>query len=264
MESWALVTGAGSGIGRGIVLALAQRQQRIILVGRRRQLLEGTAAEAQALGATCYVIDCDLAAVGAVEELVNKVHQHCGSVKILIHNAGVLAPGPIASYSSNDLDRAMAVNFLAPIQLTRALLPNLVSHSGSVVLVASTAAWLPFPFMSMYSATKGGLRMWGESFRTELEAQGARLLIAYPPFTRTSMVRGMSDGAGLRFPLASPEVVGEQIVRALHAERRELWCAWSDRCLAWMERAAPWLVHAILRNQRHRFRQIAEAAEARL
>lgn len=264
MESWVVVTGAGSGIGREIVLALAREQRRIVLVGRRRELLEQTAADARAVGATCCVIDLDLGAPGAVEELANKVHEQCGRVSVLINNAAVLAQGPVETFELADIERAVKVNLTAPLQLVRAFLPDLVATSGTVVLVASTAGWVPFPYTSLYVATKAGLRMWGEAFRAELEAQGARLLIAYPPFTATSMTSGISDGAGVRVSLASADVVGQRIVQAMNAGRRELWCAWTDWLLVSLEGIAPRLMQALLRNQRKRFERMMTGADAKL
>lgn len=262
MDSWALVTGAGSGIGRGIALELARQRWKVVLVGRRREALEETSREIAALGVDTRVISCDLVHPPLLIDLMHEVRRVAGPIGLLVNNAGTLAPGALADQDTADIARAAAINLVVPMALTRLFLDDLTATRGTVVLVASTAAWMPFPDTSLYCGTKAGLRMWGESVRWELEARGVNLMIAYPPFTETAMTQGMSEGAGVRMRLASPDVVGARIVQAALKGRRELWCSLTDRWLARLQRFAPWLTRPILGWQRQRFERMMMSARA--
>ena len=151
-------------------------------------------------------------------------------------------------------ERAVATNLLAPAELTRQALPDLVARGGSVVFIISSVSLVPLPSAAVYSATKAGLRALGESLRYELAAQGVHLLVACPPATDTAMTRGMAQAGGLpSFPAARPAAVGEHIVRALIARKKELYFGGSDAILSVAYKIAPALVRAVLATQRERF-----------
>lgn len=261
MDSWAVVTGAGSGIGRGIVLALAKDRSRIALVGRRRELLERTAEEARQLGATCLVIVADLSKSEGVQDVIDQFRTTCGTVGTLINNAGLLSAGALSEHSLDQIEGTAQVNLVAPMLLTRACWSELVANQGAIVLVASTAAWVPFPYASLYAGTKAGLRVWGESLRAEARTQNVHVMLAYPPFTETAMTEGMSISAGVQLRFACPLKVGQQIVNALQARRAEWWGAWTDRWLARLERFVPSLMHRLMYQQRNRLQRMMDSAQ---
>jgi short-subunit dehydrogenase len=173
---------------------------------------------------------------------------------ILVNNAGVMAGGDLSTLTLGQIERAVATNLLAPIELTRQALPDLVERGGSIVFIISSTSLVPLPSAAVYSATKAGLRALGESLRYELAAQGVHLLMACPPATDTAMTRGMAQAGGLpSFDAARPSAVGEHIVRALVAHEKELYFGGSDRILMIAYKIAPSLVRAILATQRERF-----------
>jgi len=224
------------------------------LVGRRPALLDSTACEVVALGARGVALPTDLASGDERAEVLGRARAALGRIDILVHSAGALAGGELAALSPDEIERTVAVNLLAPIALTRLALPELAARRGAVVLVGSATSFAPLPAATVYSATKAGLRAFGEALRYELDPQGVRLLVAYPPATDTAMIRGMARAAGApSFRLAAPELVGERIVAALVAGRRELLIGAGDRALALAYRLAPRLVQAVLRTQRRRF-----------
>jgi short-subunit dehydrogenase len=264
MRRTALITGGGSGIGRGIALALARRDVDVALVARRPAPLEAVAHEAAALGVRSVALPADLADGDERAILLPRARSALGPIDILVHSAGVLAGGDLATLAPDEIERAVAVNLLAPIALTRLALPDLAARRGALVLVASTTSLVPLPSAAVYAATKAGLSAFGAALRYELEPLGVRLLVAYPPSADTAMVRGMADAAGMPgYHLAPPALVGERIVAALAAGRRELLWGAGERTLVLAYRLAPWLIRLILRTQRRRFARMMSASGRR-
>jgi short-subunit dehydrogenase len=251
----ALITGGGSGIGRGIALALARRGVSMVLVGRRLEALQATAAEVQVLGGLAFPLAADLAHPAQRQALMPQACQMLGEpLECLIHNAGEMVSGPLLERSAEQIEQAVGVNLTAAIDLTRLALPDLIATYGSVVLVGSTAGRMPLPYASLYSASKAGLGAFAESLRYELEPLGVRLLLVYPPNTATAMTRGLAEAAGFgRFPLADPNSVGERIVAALYSQQQELSWASAEWALSGLYRLAPRLVRALFRTQSNRF-----------
>jgi short-subunit dehydrogenase len=253
----ALVTGGGSGIGRGIALAYAKRGVDVAITGRRLDLLERVAAEVSSVGVRAVPLPADLAEEAGRAGLVSRVLDEFGRLDILANNAGVLQPGSLLGKSSGDIREAVATNLLAPIELTRQALPELARRKGAVVLVASGVSYVPMPYASLYSATKAGLAAFGEALRYELAPLGVRLLLFYPSGTDTDMVRGMAQAAGVSgFPLVSPEVVGERVVRSLARGKQEVYMGAEARLLPLLYRLSPRLVRALYRSQRAIFERM--------
>jgi short-subunit dehydrogenase len=253
-RSTAIITGAGSGIGRGIAHALARRGYDVALVGRRAERLAAVARDIGDRGGRAVALPADLAVAEERRSVVERAREALGPVDVLVNNAGVLAGGDLSSLSVSEIERAVATNLLAPLELTRLALPDLAARKGSVVLIISSMSLVPLPYAAVYSATKAGVRAFGESLRYELAAQRIHLLVVCPPATDTAMIRGMAQASGLpAFPAARPAIVGEHIVRALMARKKELYFPGSDRALTLAYKIAPTLVRAILSTQRARF-----------
>jgi len=253
----ALVTGGGTGIGRGIALALARQGVRVALVGRRLDSLLATADAIQALGQSALPLAADLAEPAAWPKLVDELHQEWGAIDTLVHNAGVLGGGALRDQSLTAIQQGVTTNLTAPIALTHLLLPDLIRQRGRVVLVGSTTSFVPMPYLALYGGTKAGLHHWGTALRHELTGLGVHLLIAYPPATATAMTVAMAAQAqatsGRRPLLSSPEVIGATIVRALAQGKRE--CVWwgGEHLLRLLYGVAPGLTQRLLFSQRHRF-----------
>jgi len=259
----ALVTGGGSGIGRGIALALARRGVALALVGRRPAPLTAVVNAATALGVRAVALPADLAVPGERDALLERARAALGPPTLLVHAAGLLAGGDLADLDLTTIDRAIATNLAAPIALTRAALPDLLATRGAVILVASLTAEVPFPAATLYSATKAGIAAFGEALRHEIGPRGVRVLLAYPPATATAMTRGMAHAAGVPgYRLADPDAVGEAIVVALLAGRRTWRGGAGDRALALAHRLAPAFTRPLLRSQRARFRRMMTAPGA--
>ncbi|HEY1015930.1 MAG TPA: SDR family NAD(P)-dependent oxidoreductase [Herpetosiphonaceae bacterium] len=245
----ALVTGGGSGIGRGIALALARRGMALALAGRRADRLAAVAAEIQAAGGSASCLQADLTDPGQIADLAERAAA-LGLLRVLVNCAGALAGGPFAERSPAEIEQAVALNLLAPLLLTRRLLPELRARGGAVVLVGSMLSFVPLPGAALYAATKHGLRAFGAALRCELAGTGVRLLTAHPPGTATALTAGMRRRAPALYRPARPEQVGERIVLALEQGREELAWGAGERLLIGMERLAPTLAARLIRRFR--------------
>ena len=216
----ALVTGAGSGIGRAVALALAGRGAILWLVGRTLDTLEAVATDARRLGAQAVCCPADLSRDEDVHALVAAVRTGAPGLDILVHSAATIAMGPVEAAPVEELDRQYRVNLRAPYLLTQALLPLLRARRGQVVFINSSAGLTAVPQFSQYSATKAALKALADSLRGEVNASGVRVLTVYPGRTATPMGQEVHAMEGKPYrpeTLAQPEDVAALVVDAIAA-----------------------------------------------
>jgi len=211
----ALVTGASGGLGQAIARALAGAGAQLVLSGRRGDVLEGLASE---LGA--QVAPADLSDPDAVRSLA-AAH---ADVDILVANAGLPASGRLASFSDEQIDRALNVNLRAPMVLAHALAPAMVARrSGHIVVMSSLSGKAAAAGSSIYSATKFGLRGFAGALRAELHGSGVGVSAIFPGFIRDA---GMFQDAGVTLPRGTqtktPEQVASATLRAIERDRGEV------------------------------------------
>ena len=212
----ALVTGASAGIGRAMALGLASEGVSVHLLARRRDPLEGVAAEIAARGGTATVLPGDMgdeASLRAAAALLA-----AGPLDILIHAAAVIAIGPVAEAAVAEFDRQWRINVRGPWLLTQLLLPALRARRGQVVFVNSSAGLAAAPGVSQYAATKHALRAIADSLRAEVNADGIRVLSVYPGRTATPMQEALHGLEGKPYrpaALLQPEQVAELTLSAL-------------------------------------------------
>lgn len=225
----ALVTGASSGIGRATAAALAGRGARVVALGRDAARLEGV-GERQVVW--------DLAEPGAVAEEV-------GPVDVLVNNAGVGWAGPLVE--TPEVERLVAVNLVAPILLTRALLPGMLERGrGHIVNVASIAGFVAPRDEAVYAATKAGLVAFSESLRYELRGSGVGVTLVAPGVVATPFFERRGRPYDRRWPQPiSAERVAEAIARAIEDEKDEVFVPRWMSAVARLRGAAPGLFRAL-------------------
>ena len=211
----ALLTGATGGIGHAIARALHRRGVRLILTGRRTDVLEPLAQE---LGARSFAVDLEQPA--EVDRLIAEV----GHVDLLVANAAVPASGPLLEYSDDQIDRALQVNLRAPIMLARHLAESMVAQEwGHIVFISSLSGKTGAAGSSIYSATKFGLRGFGQGLRGDLHGSGVGVSVVFPGFIRDA---GMFAESGVDLPgfvgTSTPEQVADGVVVAIEHDRGEL------------------------------------------
>ena len=190
----ALVTGASSGIGREVALALAHGGARVGLVARRRSLLEGIAGEIAAQGGTAYVLPGDVTDAAAVRDGFAELERRAGSIDIVVNNAGIVVPAPVADMLPDDLERMLRVNlFGALLVMQEAVRRMRDGGGGSIVNVGSLAGRRGVSPLGGYCATKFGLIGLTEALRMELRGEPIHVSLVLPGFVDTAMVGDLSQ-----------------------------------------------------------------------
>jgi uncharacterized protein len=191
----ALVTGASSGIGEAIAEELAARGCTLVLVARREEALQALAAGLRERhGIRTEVVVADLAVPGAADALAAEVAGRGLVVDVLVNNAGL---GDFSAFAEADpakLETMVQLNVGALTALTRALLPGMLARGhGTVLNVASTAAFLPGPLMAVYYASKAYVLSLSEALAEEVRGSGVRVSVLCPGPVAT----GFQDAAAL-------------------------------------------------------------------
>ncbi len=191
----AVVTGAGSGIGREFALALAP-DTRLLLADIDEPAAARTAALVVARGGEAHAVACDVRDASAVDALARTAHDVLGHVDTLVNNAGVLVVGTVTDLSLDDYRRAIDVNLWGVIHGCRAFAPAMRRRRrGRIINVASLAGFVPLPLMGPYGATKAAVIALSESLAAELREAGVTVTVVCPSFTRTGLIDNSSgDG----------------------------------------------------------------------
>jgi short-subunit dehydrogenase len=213
-----LLSGATGGLGRAIAEALDGEGARLVLSSRRQEELEVLARSLP--GDAHEVIVADLANEGAAEKLI----QDAGVLDGLIANAALPATGRLESFSSEEVQRALRVNFESPILMARALAPKLSEkREGHLVFIASLAGKVGSPRSSLYNSTKFGLRGFAFGLREDLHPHGVGVSIVSPGFVREA---GMFHDSGSKAPpglgTTTPRKVARAVVQAIRRDRNEI------------------------------------------
>lgn len=249
-----LLTGASSGIGRELALALARRQARLLLVARREELLRETVEQCRLLGSDADYLAGDVTDPADRDAAIYRLEDRWQGLDVLVNNAGASAHGLFADSDEHTMRGVMEVNFFAPVEFTRRALPLLLrGRNSAIVNIGSIIGHRGLPFNSEYAASKFALRGWSESLRAELIGDGIDVLMVSPGTTDTEFFDHLlakraslpwADRAG-GIP---PAAVAEQTVRALERGRREIYPNWRGHTLVLANRLFPGLIDRIMGN----------------
>src|SRR6185436_8775569 len=164
----AIVTGAGTGIGRAIAERLARDGWNLVLVGRRAHLLEQTRGVCSEAGSVVVALPRDVTERSSADEVTTVALDAFGRIDALVNNAGLARFARIEDATLSDLDRMFSVNVFAPVALIRAAIPALRESRGSVVNVSSIGGLVAMPGRALYGATKAALNHLTRSLAREL------------------------------------------------------------------------------------------------
>jgi short-subunit dehydrogenase len=227
-EGWWIITGANSGIGLALTHALARRGKPVIAVDRVvDQLTESDSRQ---------VIRADLGNPYGIEQVAAAVKPR--KLAGLVNNAGVGFKGLYVDTSSERHEATVAVNVLAPLRLTHALLPQLKSSQATIVNIASSVAYHPLPGMATYAASKAFILSWSLALGDELRRTNH--VVTFSPsgtntqFQSSGGVKG-SQAAGLH----DPQDVASAVLRAVDRRKRHTLFGWRSRLLVFASRFLP-------------------------
>jgi uncharacterized oxidoreductase len=193
-ENTILITGGGSGIGRGLAEAFHALGNQVIIAGRRKQMLEDTAAANP--GMQFRVLDQGDA--GEIRSFAAQLSKEFPELNVLVNNAGIQHVEDMTSGAVDDAESTITTNLLGPIRLTGALLPALMKKPRPAILnVTSGLAFIPFAMIPTYCATKAALRSYTQSLRYQLRNTPAQVIEIIPPWVQTELQgeRGMNPKA---------------------------------------------------------------------
>ena len=188
----ALVTGASSGLGRGLALWLGKRGVRVYAAARRRAQLEALAEEARAAGAHVEPVELDVSDADATLERVRALDDACGGLDLVVANAGVGGQTNARDFPWEHARKVIDVNVTGAVATLSAVLPRMVERNrGHLVGVSSLASCRGLPQNAAYSASKAFLNTFLESLRVDLHGSQVRVTCIKPGFVKTEMTAGI-------------------------------------------------------------------------
>jgi short-subunit dehydrogenase len=210
-KTWAVVTGASSGIGLEFTKVLARRGYAVVAVARRGDRLDTLAREVSANGGHVEPLVADLATEQGLESAVRRVRELDG-LDLLINSAGIANGSDFLGAAVDREVAAVRVNVEALLQMTHAALQGMVPRGrGGIINLASVVAFQPFPHFAVYAATKAFVLSFSEALAEELSGAGVRILALCPGSVDTGMDL-FAHNKGLLGKL--PSLNAEQVVRA--------------------------------------------------
>jgi NAD(P)-dependent dehydrogenase (short-subunit alcohol dehydrogenase family) len=249
----AVLTGAGSGIGRAMAQALSRRGCQMALADVNPKGLRETAEMVEAEGGRVSQHVLDVASREQVAALPAAVMQAHGRADILINNAGVAVGGTFEQVSETDFDWLMEINFHGVVRMTRAFMPLLrASDQARIVNISSVFGLISPPGQTAYSASKFAVRGFSNALRHELAGSKVGVTVAHPGGVATAIARNARIPAGaaaaevkehldlaekmLRMPATK---AGEIIVTAIERERERVLVGLDAKVLSVLERLSP-------------------------
>jgi len=202
--SWAIITGASSGIGKALAFEFAAGGFNLLLIARNEAALAEVASECQAKHhIETEVVAADLACTDALENLIARLERTPRRYEVLVNNAGFGIHGDFASTDIEQNIELLSVQLTAAIRLTKAVLPAMIAqHKGRILNVASVYSFSPVPFQSVYAACKAFLLSFSSAIHNELRGTGVTVTVFCPGVTQTRFrsragIREKSEQSGM-------------------------------------------------------------------
>jgi short-subunit dehydrogenase len=217
-ELRSVITGASSGIGKAIAVAIASKGGSVCLVGRDQGRLEAVAKISRETARSVLVHAADLSADGAVEALAQRIRREFAALDILVHCAGTHSAGTLEATPVQQLDCLYRTNLRMPFALTQALLPLLKSTRGQIVFINSSQGLQARGNTGAFAATQHALKAITDSLRQEVNADGLRVLSVFPGRTATPRMKALYESEGRRYQpelLLQAEDIAQVVLNAL-------------------------------------------------
>jgi short-subunit dehydrogenase len=183
-----MITGASSGIGKGVALEVAARGARIGLLARREELLKELVKEIEARNSKAVAASADVKDAQAVRAAADRFRRELGPIDVMIANAGISTSADAAQLAPQDAANVIGVNLLGAVNSVAAVVPEMVErHQGRLVAISSLAAYRGLPKSAPYCASKAALSSYFESVRIDLHNTGVGVTIIHPGFIKTPL-----------------------------------------------------------------------------
>jgi NAD(P)-dependent dehydrogenase (short-subunit alcohol dehydrogenase family) len=231
------ITGASSGIGRALAVALGRRGASLGILARRADELEKTAGEIKAAGGRALACPADVCDLDAMRRAADSVREHLGPIDVMVANAGVGGTKPAADLEPEDVARVINTNVIGAVNTVTAVLPSMLARrSGHLVAISSLAAYRGLPRSGAYCASKAAVSAYFESLRLDLRTSGVTVTTIHPGFIKTPMTAGRRT----RMPyLMELDEAVEKIIGAIEGRRTSYAFPWQLATIVRLLRPLP-------------------------
>ena len=219
-----LITGASSGIGRGLAIELARRGAAVGLLARRGDVLNEVVNEIEAAGGRGLALPADVTDATAVRKAADELSAKFGPIDVLFANAGVGATTHAKDLDAKQVASVVDVNVIGVVNSVTAVIPGMVErHRGQLVAISSLAAYRGLPKSAAYCASKAAVSAFFESLRLDLHGSGVDVTIIHPGFIKTPLTAGRQ--AKLPWILELSDAV-RKILKATEARKKSYAFPW--------------------------------------
>ena len=183
-DSTLLITGGGSGIGRGLAEAFHKAGSKVIIAGRRKELLDEVVTANPGMAAESFDVDD----AEAIKSFATNLIQKYPGLNAVMHNAGIMRDEDLPAGDPATAEATITTNLLGPIRLNSALLPHLLQQPAATVLtVTSGLAFVPLSLTPTYCATKAAIHSYTQSLRYQLQGTSVQVIEIVPPYVQTEL-----------------------------------------------------------------------------
>jgi short-subunit dehydrogenase len=219
-----MITGASSGIGRGLAVEIAGRGANVGLIARRAEVIDEVVREIEATDGKAVALPADVQSEDSMRAAAEKLRASLGPVDLLIANAGIGPTRDAADFSAEEVSDVINVNVIGASNSVAAVIPEMVARgSGQLVAISSLAAYRGLPRSAAYCASKAAVSAFFESLRLDLEPRGIDVTIIHPGFIKTPLTAGRESQ--MPFLMELDDAVGK-MVRAIEKRRKSYSFPW--------------------------------------
>jgi short-subunit dehydrogenase len=248
-----IVTGAASGIGRAVAVALSQEGATLAISDRNAAGLEETRAMLAGAGSNRHIADVfDIADAAAIEAYAQRTRAALGDSDYVFNIAGLTRVGDFVDSPLDSFEKIFNVNFWGVVRMSKAYLPQLLETKGGIINISSLFGFIGYPGQAHYCASKFAVRGFNEAIATELEERGVRVTSVHPGGVATAIARNAevdqlpqgTDRASLlsnfdRLAITSPEAAAQQIIDGAAKGRRRVVVGRDAKLVSFVQRLFP-------------------------
>ena len=219
-----MITGASSGIGRGLAIELGRQGAKLGLVARRAEVIEEVMREIESVGSKAIALPVDVRDAVSISAAADRLRRELGPIDILIANAGIGPTRNAAEINAAEVASVINVNVIGVANSVAAVIPGMVARgSGQLVVISSLAAYRGLPSSAAYCASKAAVSAFFESLRLDLEPRGIAVTIIHPGFIKTPLTAGRE--AQMPFLMELDDAV-KKIAGAIEKRRKRYSFPW--------------------------------------
>lgn len=246
------LTGASSGIGEALAVALAKKGATIGLLARRRELLDDLKVRCETVGGTARVFSADVVDAEAVSKAAQAFRDEFGRIDIMIANAGIGGnDAPTRAYDPASVKKLIDINLLGAVNSIHAVIGDMVEKkSGHIVGISSLAGFRGLPKSAAYSASKAAMTTFFESVRLDHAKNGINITVIQPGFIKTPLTSGRANK--MPFIMELDDAI-PYFIRAIEQKKRFAAFPWQLAAIVRLGKFMPaWLYDRVAGRARYR------------